>query len=423
VIGAALCWLALIVAGGAQGSTPPRLQGSETLAEIRVHGNHVTPDDEIIALSQLKLGMTVTDTTITDVTERLRASKKFDDVSVLKRFASIADPTQVVIVIIVNEGPVRLDIPNVPGAAPRILKRRGFHNLMFMPILNAEDGYGFTYGVRLALLGPIGPRSRLSFPLSWGGLKQAGVELDRVSLRGPFTRVAVGGNVQRQRNPAFLLNDDRQRVWGRVERAIGPLRAGGIVGWQRVTFASAIDKIRSVGADVAIDTRVDPVLPRNAVYAIASVERLGFDSGGTNVRTRIDANAYLGVYRQTVLELRAVREDASQPLPLYLKSLLGGWSSLRGFKAGSFVGDTMVHTTAELRIPLSSPLDVGKLGVSVFIDAGKAYDKGFHFGDLPMHQGAGGSVWVTATVLRMSVSVAHGRGVGTRANFGVELSF
>jgi hemolysin activation/secretion protein len=106
-----------------------------------------------------------------------------------------------------------------------------------------------------------------------------------------------------------------------------------------------------------------------------------------------------------------------------LKSLLGGWSSLRGFKAGSFVGDTMVHTTAELRIPLSSPLDVGKLGISFFVDAGKAYDTGFHFSDLPWRQGAGGSVWITATVLRMSVSVAHGRGSGTRANFGVELSF
>ena len=305
---------ALALAAFGAGAPSPQAS-SEVLAEIRVHGNHITPDEEIIALSQLKIGAPVTPATITDVTDRLRASKKFDDVQVLKRFASISDPTQVVIVIIVNEGPVRVDIPKVPGAGPRILKRRGYHNLMFMPILDAEDGYGVTYGVRLALIGPVGQKSRVSFPLSWGGLKQAGVELDRVLSRGPITRFAVGGNVQEQRKPACLLNDERQRVWGRVERAMGPFRAGGNVGWQRVTFANVTDKIRSVGADIAIDTRVDPLLPRNAVYAIASVERLGFASGSSNVRTRLDANGYLGVYRQTVLELRAVREDASQPLP------------------------------------------------------------------------------------------------------------
>ncbi len=60
----------------------------------------------------------------------------------------------------------------------------------------------------------------------------------------------------------------------RAERAAGPLRAGGTVGWQRVSFAGADDRFRSVGGDLTFDTRLDPLVPRNAVYAVASWEHL-----------------------------------------------------------------------------------------------------------------------------------------------------
>src|SRR4029434_10400839 len=106
---------------------------------------------------------------------------------------------------------------------------------------------------------------------------------------------------------------------------------------------------------------LDPLLPRNAVFVTGSWERLRFDAGDRTNRTRVDARGYLGLIRQTILVGRVVREDANRPLPPYLKSLLGGWSSLRGFRAGSFVGDTMVNGSLELRVPLSSPLSVGKL--------------------------------------------------------------
>ena len=80
--------------------------------------------------------------------------------------------------LVVNEGAVRVDLPDVPGATPQVVKRSGFRNLMFMPILYGEDGYGLTYGARLAYAGAAGRRSRVSFPLTWGGLKRAGAELD-----------------------------------------------------------------------------------------------------------------------------------------------------------------------------------------------------------------------------------------------------
>ena len=99
--------------------------------------------------------------------------------TVLERYASIADPTRVLVVIVVNEGPARLDVPGDPTQPIRVVKRRGLRNLMYLPILDAEDGYGVTYGVRLALVNVGAREGRLTFPLSWGGLKQAGAAYDR----------------------------------------------------------------------------------------------------------------------------------------------------------------------------------------------------------------------------------------------------
>lgn len=393
---------------------------SEVLAEIRVHGNLVVSNEDVLAIAGLTVGQPFGPDTIEEVTGRLRASKKFDEIQVLKRFASIDDPTRIALVIIVNEGPVRL---RSDGDAISAVRRRGIRNMMWLPVLDAEDGYGLTYGVRFALVGTAGSQSRLSFPLTWGGMRRAGVELDRRFTRGPIRRLELGATIQRQKNPAFLENDDRRRLWARVERARGPVRAHGTADWQRVSFAGDEDTVRSIGADVAFDTRRDPAQPRNAVYAIAAWERLDFDSRPAANRTRLEARGYLGLIGQTVLALRAVREDADQPLPRYLKSLLGGWSTLRGFEAGSFAGDMKVAQSAELRMPLTSPLNVAKLGVSVFVDAGTAYDEGQRYRDQKLRRGLGGSVWLAAAVFHVGVSVAQADGGGRRVNFGGGLTF
>ena len=80
-----------------------------------------------------------------------------------------------------------------------------------------------------------------------------------------------------------------------------------------------------------------------------------------------------------MLVVRALREDADDPVPPYLKSMLGGTSNLRGFRTGTAVGDTLVASSIELRVPLTSPLSIGKVGVSAFVDAGAVHDKGARF--------------------------------------------
>ena len=394
-------------------------QVPEIVSAIQIHGNTATPDEEIRRLAGVDVGMRVEPSTIDDVVTRLRATKRFERVQVLKRFASIVDPSQIVLVVIVDEGPVKIEMTGDPDRPTRVVRSRRL-NLMLVPILGREDGYGFTYGAQIARPDVLGAESRLSFPLTWGGEKKAGVEIEKAIPRGPVDRVIAGASLTRRTNPFFGEDDDRRRGWIRGERElVRGVRAGATAGWQRVSFAGVEDRFTHAGADLVVDTRIDPFLARNAVYARASWERLSL---GMN-RTELDARGYVGAIGQSVVAVRALRLDASDPLPPYLKPLLGGMANLRGFAAGTAAGDTLVATSAELILPLTSPISLRKIGVSAFVDAGTVYDKGARFSDQTLKQGYGGSLWFSAAFLRLNVAVAHGRGSSTRVHVGGNVSF
>jgi hemolysin activation/secretion protein len=144
---------------------------------------------------------------------------------------------------------------------------------------------------------------------------------------------------------------------------------------------------------------------------------------GSVSHTQLDGRAYVGVFGQTVLAVRAMRDAADAPLPLYAKAILGGMANLRGFRAGSAVGDTLVAGSAELLVPITSPLDIGRVGVSAFVDTGTAYDHGARFSDQTLKRGVGGSVWFSAAFLRLSIAVAHGIGATTRVHVGGTVTF
>jgi outer membrane protein assembly factor BamA len=404
---------------------------AETIAEIRVHGNVATPDDEIRRLAGIDVGAPFTADTLAQVTARLKNAHRFESVDVLKRYASITDPSKVLLVVIVDEGRVKIEGLEEPGKPVRVVPRGGL-GLMFLPLLDFEDGYGFIYGAQLARPGVAGAHSRLSFPLTWGGDRHAAAQLEKsfdattglLGTHGVLTRVETGGSIDQRTNPYFQADDTRDRIWFRGERVIGgSLTAGGTAAWQRVSFGGSTDRFAEFGLDVAFDTRLDPMLARNAVYARASVSHLNFENAGAVNRTALDGRGYIGLPGQSILVLRAQREDSDVPLPPYLKSLLGGMANLRGFRAGSAVGDTLVAGSIEVRTPLTSPLKVGKFGVNAFVDVATVYDNGQRLSDQPFHEGAGGGVWLSAAFFRMTFVVAHGVGEGTRAHFGTTLSF
>jgi outer membrane protein assembly factor BamA len=413
--------LVLLVALAA--AAPARAQQSEVLVDIRVHGNTATPDQEVRRLAGIETGAPLTPATPGEVAARLRATGRFRDVEVLKRFASIADPSLILLVIVVDEGAVAIE-PTDNGQGPARVVRRRWPRILIFPILGAEDGYGVRYGVQLGLANTLGADSRVSFPLTWGGEKHAGAEFDKMFDRGPIGRLTGGVSLTRRTNPFAGAHDDRRRASIRAERQLAPaIRVGAMVGRQWVTFAEADDRFTQVRADITLDTRLDAVLPRNAVHLQAGVERLSFTAAPSATRTVVDARGYVGMFGQTVLAVRGLRDGANRALPLYMKPLLGGMNNLRGFHAGARAGDTLAAASVELLVPLTSPLSVGRFGISAFVDAGAAYDHGEHLADQPLMRSAGGTVWLSATFVRISLAVARGIGATTRVHAGGSVLF
>lgn len=412
-------------------STP--LAAQEVVAAIQVHGNTITPTDEIIRASGISIGDRVSDAFLSSVEGRLSSALKLESVEVLKRFASISDLTRVLILIQVDEGPVRVDTPDVgvplPGVpvppAPRpVAVRRSRFGAMFIPILDAEDGYGFTYGAQFAFAGHRSARRRVVVPASWGGDKRIAVEYRQEFARRFAPRLRAGGLLQRRTHPFFHEDADRRRVWGRTEwRFLRDVHAGAELAWQSSSLNGEETEARSLGADVVIDTRVDPLMPHNAVFIRSAVERLHVSAARSAIRTEIDANGYVGLYRGMVVAIRAVKEDFSRPAPDFYKSILGGARNLRGFRAGHAVGDTLVAGSVELRIPTTSPLRMARFGYSIFMDAGTTYDTGERFTDQKLEKGIGAGVWATAPLFRIGLAVARGLGSGTRVHVAAGLTF
>src|SRR5262249_1823953 len=127
---------------------------------------------------------------------------------------------------------------------------------------------------------------------------------------------------------------------------------------------------------------------------------------------------------QAVLAARVQYSTANRTLPPYERLLLGGASTVRGFRPGSFDGDRMLLTSAELRVPITSVLHGAKFGLSAFVDAGKTFDADQRLADAEWHKGVGGGVFIIATVVRINVDVAHGLRDGrTRVHVSAGFSF
>jgi outer membrane protein assembly factor BamA len=417
--------LAAVAAVIALALAPP-VSAQEVVAEVRVHGNTLTSENEILRLGGIVVGMPLASDTAAEVADRLRASGRFERVDVLKRYASIADLSRIALVVLVDEGPVKVDRGR--DGVPTVSARRG-PPLMFLPLLDFQDGYGLSYGVRVTAPNPAGAGSRVTFPLIWGAEKRAAVELDK-SFEAPWlTRVAGGASISRRVNPHYDAEDSRRSFWVRGERALAStVRVGATGRWERstlkgATFREESDHAMSAGADIVFDTRIEPTFPRNAVYGRAAWDYFDFVRRPAVSQLELEGEAYVGLIGQSVLTLRAVRSDADGPLPAYLRPLFGGAGSVRGFEVGFDSGDALVAGSLDLRLPLTSPLSIGRFGMNAFVDIGAVYDEGERLADQRFARGGGGGVWLSFAVFRASLVVAHGAGAGTRVHVGTAATF
>jgi outer membrane protein assembly factor BamA len=391
----------------------------ERVVEVRVHGNHTTPDAEVLRLAVIEPGQAVTSESLEAVRRRLDDSGRFRSVDVRKRYASISDLSAILVVIVVEEeAGVSIDVPD-PGPLRKLRA-----NTMWLPILRSDDGYGFTYGARVTVVDVLGRRTRVSAPLTWGGERRAAVEVERRFERGPLTRVIGTAGVTRREHPALDVGDRRTGAGVRAERAFGPwLRVGGGATTADVRFGGVDEALRTLRADVAFDTRRDPTFPRNAVYVATGVERVWFDDSADTIRLTADARGFVGLFGQTVLALRAQHVRAADPLPAFEQVLLGGDATLRGFELGYRSGDRLLAGSMELRVPLSTPRRVSKLGVAVFADTGTVHGAREPLDGADWDTGVGAGVFVHLPLAALRLDVARGLGSGTRVHFSLGTTF
>jgi outer membrane protein assembly factor BamA len=392
---------------------------AERVVAIRVHGNHTTPDAEILKLAGLELRQAVTPTLVRDVEARLDKTGRFRSVEVRKRFASIADPTAILIVILVEEhAGIALDVPS-PGPMRKLRAKT-----MWMPILRSEDGYGFIYGARVSFVDLLGPKTRISAPLTWGGERRASLDVERRFERGPISRLLLSGGIAQREHPASEIDDRRIGASLRLEKAFTSwFQLAGTTKLDDIRFGEVDDRLVTVGAEALLDTRRDPAFPRNAVYAAVGVERLRFDAAADTTKWTLDGRGYIGLYRQMVLALRAQHVRPSGPLPLYEQPLLGGDSSVRGFRLGYRYDDRLLAGSAEIRIPFSTPRRLTRLGMAIFADTGTVYGSDDPLDAAEWDTGVGAGVFIQAPLIGLRVDVARGLGSGTRVHFSLGTSF
>jgi len=407
----------LICAGSAAAQTSPGIVG-----EVRVHGNHTTPDADVLGIVGDVVGKPATDQLIEEIRTKLETSGRFDGIEIRKRFRSIENPDDILLMVMVDEFPGIDEFDITQGRVPSKIGRF-WSSGMFMPILRSEDGYGFTYGMRTSFVDTLGPRSRITVPLTWGGERQARVQLERSFKAGPIERVGGEYGIIRRENPHYETGDQRITIGARVDAAPARwLRLGATGRRDDVEFGDLEDTVSRFGGDITLDTRVDPAFPRNAIHATFGIDRVEFDAGHANQK-KADVRGYVGLFRQTVLAVRGVSLTTDTPLPLYEQNLLGGAANLRGYDAGYKAGDNLAAASVELRFPITSPLNVGRFGVKAFVDWGTIYGVGDKLSEQTFDRGIGGGAYLHLTLVSISLDVARSQAGNTRFHFGMGVTF
>ena len=409
------CTLTL-AAPGARAQEP----ASETVVDVRVHGNHSIPDAEVLALAGIAVGDVVGGDVPDAVTARLEASGRFQTVEVRKRYRSLTATDRIALIIVVRER-ARASIRNpVVRSFARLAGQS-----MFLPIIRYDEGYGMSYGARFSFVDTLGPGSRVSVPATWGGDKRVALEVERPVPGRVVHRVLGGGSHGRRTHPYFGVEDRRTRVWVGVDRELRfGMRARTETAREEVRFAGRADRLTRLSLGFDYDGLSAGAFPRDDVKLRAAVERVAISGWpAAVVRPRIDAQAFKGVGGQAVLAARVLFEGASAALPPYERSLLGGVGTLRGWRVGARVGDRLVAASVELRLPVSSPLSMGNAGVRIFYDTAAAYDAGRSVHDQRFLKGAGGGVFVTVPFGSLYLDAGHDFRGSVRIHAGAGLGF
>ena len=394
---------------------------SEVVTELRIHGNYSVPDADVMQMAGIAPGDRIGPDTLDTIVARLRASGRFDEVEVRKRYTSLTRSNEVALIVLVRERPASVKRNRMLRALYAASRQT-----LFIPVLNYNEGHGFTYGARFTLVDVLGDRGRLSVPLTLGGTRQAALELEKRFDAGVVHAVRGGVSTSRQQeNQHYRVTDRRIEVWIGADRKVaGPLRVSAHAAWGDVRFGLIDDRLATYQVGLELDTRRTIGFPRDAVFARAVWQWLvPAGSAAAVSRPELDARGFIGLIGQSVLALRARYQGASAAVPAYAQPLLGGGGSVRGHRVGARAGDRLAAASAELRFPLNSPMSFGKAGVRLFVDTGAVWDVDERLRKTRFSQGVGGGVFLGAAFVNLQLDLAHDLRGGARLHVATSVSF
>lgn len=147
------------------------------------------------------------------------------------------------------------------------------------------------------------------------------------------------------------------------------------------------------------------------------------DAGEPFGRSAVEARTYLGLplLDGPVLAVRAGARHAWGPFPVHDAAMIGGGSTLRGYRWQRFAGDAALYGGADLRFPLfrTELLTKGTLGAIGLADAGRVYVDGDSPGG--WHTGYGAGLWFET--LGQAVTVTWARGEEDRFYLALGMPF
>jgi len=380
------------------------LQAQE-ISEIRFHGNHSIPDEELLELIGIDPGNSYSESLVQRIEEQLKRCGRFESYEIRKRYQGLSLDSPVVLIISVRE---------------KIPVKKKF---MFFPVISMTDEYGWTFGAKITSIDLFGLGERITYPLTLGGVDQASAHGLFPLDRDYSTLIRAEFGISSRNNPRFLVSDRRTEAAIGFQKNIWKTRLNFDIGWTDVQFGEVGDRLGSVGAGWTVDFRKQEVLPRNAFYAEIGWRRSNIlDGGGHFNQFSADIRGYKSLGR-LVLAAQVAYLGADRMLPDYQKPFLGGAGTLRGWKAGSFVGDNRLIGSAELRFPVTSPVTPVKAGILGFFDTGTVWNHGTSLSQSRFYNGAGAGLFIFAFGLGFKVDVGYDLEKDVRVHFTTNFRF
>jgi outer membrane protein assembly factor BamA len=135
-------------------------------------------------------------------------------------------------------------------------------------------------------------------------------------------------------------------------------------------------RVLTLGTRFSYDFRNNAAQPSQGGLAIGELSfnrGLGEYDDLEFVRTRVELYGYLDLFLKRILAVRFIAQSIDKPsgspaVPIYLKSSLGGYNDLRGYRSSRLVDDDMAVLTLEYRYPVVPAVDA-----FIFLDEGRVF--------------------------------------------------